>query len=108
MTHIHGSLHEVVPVTAGYRCTLTYNLYQQSPSTATKPRAVAELANRHTVSQSQQVDSSESAIPHIRELKEALADDQWLLEGRVVGIRYAHAYAHPSNKEEETGEVVYV
>lgn len=96
--------HEVAPVTSGYRCTLTYNLYQLNndtspPSTPVEQSQPAQPLDRQS-SQSLPRLAGSSAIPLIRALREALADRQWMAEGGVVGIKCAHAYAHTSSANE--------
>jgi len=91
--------HEVAAVTGGYRCTLTYNLYQldqiTSPySSLGEQSPSAQQLDRQSLSEQS---GHVSAIPLIRALREALADGQWLTDGGVVGIKCAHSYAHTSS-----------
>ena len=89
--------HEVAAVTAGYRCTLTYNLYQHQPhnlSTSPPPSLTPSAPlSRENIPQLNSV----NVIPLVRMLANVLADAQWMPSGGVVGIRCAHAYAHTSS-----------
>ncbi|KAH5641592.1 hypothetical protein HBI51_132510 [Parastagonospora nodorum] len=71
--------HEVLEVTSGYRITLTYNLYMR--------RGLGEIAGL-----SQTLDAQQ--LPAYKEIKDALANPDFMNEGGMLGKYCSHAYAH--------------
>ena len=75
--------HEVHPVQCGHRLTLTYNLY-------TTPLPSGQIAGAPYSPLSAQ------QLPIYKTLEAALARPDFYPEGRVLGVKLGHAYAHTS------------
>ena len=82
--------HEVAAVTSGYRCTLTYNLYQLTDTARTRASAVGQSTPLSR--QALMLRGVESASPLVRSLAEALTDGVWMTKGGVVGIKCGHGH----------------
>ena len=79
--------HEVLPVTSGYRVTLTYNLYFKNDETESK----VDLSNSLTASRV--LDT-----PFKAALQELLNDSSFLLEGGRLGFGLYHQYPYNTKR----------
>ncbi|KAF2870043.1 hypothetical protein BDV95DRAFT_608066 [Massariosphaeria phaeospora] len=79
--------HEVLEVTSGYRLTLTYNLYACT--------GLGQLGGNCTALESQQ-------LPLYEEVKNALANPQFMPDGGTLGQYCRHAYAHTTKAGADT------
>ncbi|KAJ7596076.1 hypothetical protein C8J56DRAFT_1012248 [Mycena floridula] len=78
--------HEVIPVTSGYRVTLTYNLYVEK---ALSPLAKTEKTD--------EILKSSIHLPLKSTLEELLADSSFLPKGGLLGWGLQHSYPYLHN-----------
>ena len=81
--------HEILPVTSGYRFTLTYNLYSPQQSV---------MFRRPTI--------NVSLTPLYSELQAALSENNFMTDGGVLGFATHHTYVFPDLNDEKAIQLI--
>ena len=93
--------HEVLPVTAGHRVTLTYNLHAATPAPPATPvepaQPAADLAGAPATAAAAALDCNRLSIPFPALLSLLLKDGSFMPQGGRLGVYCQHGYAHSSN-----------